>query len=154
MHVLRPLFVFLAFVGVVLIARFLYVSEDFGINEGGYMYGWYRKSNEEEWKQIKVKYQGMEYCSGCHLEQYRALNQSPHAIIQCENCHGTAIDHPSDPLKLSIDRSRELCLRCHTYLPYPTSNRANIRGIDPEKHNPGIECSICHNPHKPTGRKI
>jgi len=149
MHVLRPLFVFLAFIAIVLIARFFYVPKDFGIHERGYMYGWYRKSNEEEWKQVKVKYQGMEYCKDCHPENYKNLMESPHAIIQCENCHGPAIDHPSDPLKLSIDRSRELCLRCHTYLPYPTSNRANIRGIDPDNHNPGIECSMCHNPHKP-----
>lgn len=154
MHVLRPLFVFLAFVGIVLIARLIYVPADFGIHERGYMYGWHRKSNEEEWKQVKVKYQGMEYCNGCHPDKNKALMESPHAIIQCENCHGPAIDHPSDPPKLSIDRSRELCLRCHTYLPYPTSNRANIKGIDPERHNPGIECFMCHNPHKPNlGRK-
>ncbi|MCX7794501.1 MAG: cytochrome c3 family protein [Thermodesulfovibrionales bacterium] len=150
MHVLRPLFVFLAFVSLILIVRAFYVPGDFGIHERGYMYGWYRKSNEEEWKAIKIKYQGNEYCSGCHPDQYNSLNSSHHAILQCENCHGPAIDHPTDPLKLSIDRSRELCLRCHTYLSYPTSNRANIRGIDPEKHNPGIECSMCHNPHKPT----
>jgi hypothetical protein len=149
MHVLRPFFVFLAFVTIVLIVRFFYVPKDFGIHERGYMYGWHRKSNEEEWKQVKVKYQGMEYCKDCHPDNYKNLMGSPHAIIQCENCHGPAIDHPLEPLKLSIDRSRELCLRCHTYLPYPTSNRSNIRGIDPDKHNPGIECSMCHNPHKP-----
>jgi hypothetical protein len=50
MHVLRPFFVFLAFVAIVLIVRFFYVPKDFGIHERGYMYGWHRKSNEEEWK--------------------------------------------------------------------------------------------------------
>lgn len=149
MHVLRPLFVFLAFVGIVLIARAIYVPSDFSIHERGYMYGWHRKSNEEEWKQVKVKYQGKEYCQGCHGDKYKDLQSSPHSIIQCENCHGPSLDHPSDPLKLSIDRSRQLCLRCHAFLPYPTSNRANIKGIDPEKHNPDIECSMCHAPHKP-----
>jgi hypothetical protein len=75
--------------------------------------------------------------------------QTPHAIIQCENCHGPAREHPSNPPKLEINKTREQCLRCHFPLPYPTSGRANIRGIDPEKHNPGVECSMCHNPHKP-----
>ncbi len=149
-HVWRPLFVFLAVVVIILIARQFLVPKDFGIHERGYMYGWYRKGNEEDWKKITVKYKSEEYCKDCHKDKYESIMQTPHAIIQCENCHGPAMDHPSDPPKLKIDKSRELCLRCHYPLPYPTSGRANIRGIDPEKHNPGVECSMCHNPHKPT----
>ncbi len=149
-HVWRPLFVFLAVVVIILIARQFLVPKDFGIHERGYMYGWYRKGNEEDWKKITVKYKSEEYCKDCHNDKYESIMQTPHAIIQCENCHGPAMDHPSDPPKLKIDKSRELCLRCHYPLPYPTSGRANIRGIDPEKHNPGVECSMCHNPHKPT----
>ncbi len=149
-HVWRPLFVFLALVVIILIARQFLVPKDFGIHERGYMYGWYRKGNEEDWKKITVKYRSEEYCKDCHNDKYASIMQTPHAIIQCENCHGPAIDHPSDPPKLKIDKSREQCLRCHYPLPYPTSGRANIRGIDPDKHNPGIECVMCHNPHKPT----
>jgi hypothetical protein len=59
------------------------------------------------------------------------------------------MEHPDNPPKLTIDKSREQCLRCHAYLPYPTSGRAVIRGIDPDNHNPGIECISCHNPHNP-----
>ena len=149
-HVWRPLFVALAVVVLILIVRQFLVPKDFGIHERGYMYGWYRKSNEEDWKKITVKYKSEEYCKDCHSDKYQSIMQTPHAIIQCENCHGPALDHPSDPPKLKIDKSRELCLRCHYPRAYPTSGRANIRGIDPEKHNPGIECSMCHNPHKPT----
>lgn len=149
-HVFRPLFVVIGLVGIVLIARLFIVPKDFGVHERGYMYGWYRKSNEEEWKDIKVKYQfNNEFCKDCHGDKYDSLMQSPHAIIKCENCHGPALEHPLNPAKLHIDKSRQLCIRCHTYLPYPTSGRANIRGIDPDKHNPDIECSMCHNPHKP-----
>jgi predicted CXXCH cytochrome family protein len=75
---------------------------------------------------------------------------TPHAIIPCEDCHGPATDHPSDPPKLAIDKSRGLCLRCHSSLPYPTSGRSQIRGIDPDTHNPDVECVMCHNPHKPS----
>ncbi|HEX9021507.1 MAG TPA: cytochrome c3 family protein [Nitrospirota bacterium] len=148
-HVLRPFIVFLGIVALILIARMFFVPRDFGIGERGYMYGWHRKGNEQDWKNFKVKYQGKEYCKDCHTDRYNSINKTPHRIIECEDCHGPAIDHPSDPPKLTIDRSRELCLRCHYPLPYPTSGRSRIRGIDPDTHNPGTECSSCHNPHNP-----
>jgi predicted CXXCH cytochrome family protein len=148
-HVWRPLYVVIGIVILILIARFFYVPHDFGIHERGFMYGWYREGNIEDWKKVKVKYQGRDYCKDCHSDKYESILKSPHAIIQCENCHGPALDHPSDPPKLTIDRSRALCLRCHYPLPYPTSGRAQIKAIDPDKHNPGFECSMCHNPHKP-----
>ncbi len=159
-HVFRPLIVFLGIVALILLARLVLVPKDFGIgpragsdspNEKSYMYGWHRKGNEEDWKKFKVKYQGREYCKDCHADKIASIDKTPHRIIQCENCHGPAIEHPLDPPKLTIDRSRDLCLRCHYPLPYPTSGRAKIRGIDPEKHNPGVECSSCHNPHDPMG---
>ncbi|MFN4132242.1 MAG: cytochrome c3 family protein [Caldimicrobium sp.] len=150
MHIFRPIIVFMGLVVLILIIRAFYVPTDFGIHERGYMYGWYRKSNEEEWKQVQVKFQGMEYCKNCHDDKIRDLMGSSHQIIQCENCHGPAINHPIDPPKLFIDKSRELCLRCHSYLAYPSSDRKNLKGIDPKTHNPDLECSMCHNPHKPT----
>ena len=148
-HVWRPLFVVIGIVVLILLARIVLVPKDFGIGERGYMYAWHRQSNEEEWKQFKVKYQGREYCKDCHIDKYMKTMGTPHKIIQCEGCHGPAIDHPADPPKLAIDRSREQCLRCHFPLSYPTSDRSKIKGIDPDKHNPGMECSTCHNPHKP-----
>ena len=148
-HVFRPLFVIIVIVILILLTRMVLVPKDFGIGERGYMYGWHRLSNEEEWKTFKVKYQGRDYCKDCHPEMFAKIMGSPHRIIQCENCHGPAIDHPSDPPKLVIDRSREHCLRCHFPLVYPSSGRAKIKGVDPDKHNPGTECSTCHNPHKP-----
>lgn len=150
-HVLRPLFVILGFVAVILLVRLFVVPKDFGIWERGYMYGFHRKSNEEDWKAFKVKYKfDNEYCKDCHSDKYDSIMQTAHAIINCENCHGPALDHPSNPPKLAIDRSRAQCLRCHYPLPYPTSARANIRGVDPATHNPDIECSTCHNPHNPS----
>jgi predicted CXXCH cytochrome family protein len=148
-HVWRPLYVVICLVVLVLAVRYFMVPKDFGIYERGYMYGFHRKSDENYWKAFKVKYQfNSEYCRDCHADKYTIM-QTPHAIIQCENCHGPVLDHPSDPGKLTVDKKRELCLRCHFPLSYPTSDRANIRGIDPEKHNPGIACSDCHNPHMP-----
>ena len=149
-HVWRPLYAVICLVVLVLAARYFMVPKDFGIYERGYMYGFHRKSAEDYWKTFKVKYQfNTDYCRDCHAEKY-SIMQTPHAIIHCENCHGPVLDHPSDPEKLSVDKKRELCLRCHLPLSYPTSGRANIRGVDPITHNPGIECSACHNPHMPS----
>ena len=154
-HVLRPLWVVLGLIALVLIARYFYVPKDFGVHERGYMYGWFRAANIEDWKKVTVKYQGSDYCKTCHPEKNESISRTPHALIECENCHGPGLGHPSDLPKLTIDKSRGLCLRCHTSLPYPTSGRANIRGIDPDKHNPDLECVMCHHPHKsaPEGLK-
>jgi len=149
-HVFRPLWAVIGLIVLVLLIRFFYVPKDFGVHERGYMYGWYRKSNIEDWTKVTVKYQGKEYCTACHPDKIESIDRTPHAIIQCENCHGPALEHPSEPPKLAIDRSRDQCLRCHAKLAYPSSGRAQIRGIDPDKHNPDVECVMCHNPHKPS----
>ena len=149
-HVFRPLVVVVGLVCIVLAVRVFYVPKSFGVHERGYMYGWYREANVKEWQDnVKVKYQGREYCSTCHADKLDKINKTPHSIIQCENCHGPAFDHPNDPPKLVIDRTREHCLRCHAKLPYPSSGRSKIRGVDNDSHNPGMDCSGCHNPHSP-----
>ena len=149
-HVWRPLFVVLAIVGAILLARTLVVPDDFGVQERGYMYGWHRKSNEAEWQKYPVKYKTAKVCIECHQDKYNDIKDSPHAIISCENCHGPNYDHPKDPLGLTIDRSRELCIRCHAYLPYKDNIRGKIPGIDPQKHYPQAVCIMCHYPHNPT----
>ncbi len=148
MHVLRPLYVFLALAAVIFLAGTAVVPRDFGIHERGYMYGWFREGNIQDWKNVQPKYRGRDDCRDCHAGAAQEVQSSPHKIIECEDCHGPAREHPSEPPKLSIDRSRALCLRCHAYLAYPTSQRSQIKGIDPEEHNPGAECAGCHNPHQ------
>lgn len=149
MHVLRPLALVVALVVIVLVARLFLVPADFGIQERGYTYGWHRQSDEDFWASSQVKYRGSTYCQGCHGQQHAAAAAALHAAIECENCHGPAVDHPSQPPKLQVDRGRELCLRCHARLPYSQTDRQSIKGIPPETHNAGIACVTCHNPHSP-----
>jgi len=147
-HVWRPLFVALGIVALILILRVFLVPSDFGIHERGYMYGWYRKSNEAEWQKVTVKYKNSEACKECHEHNYNDIKESPHTNIGCENCHGP-MGNPEDPIGLKIDRSRQLCLRCHLRLPYAASDRGGLRGINPDTHNSGAECVMCHVPHNP-----
>lgn len=153
-HVLRPVLVVIAFIVILVIVRQIYVPSDFGVHARGYTYGWYRAGSIGDWKEVEVKYQGKQSCQPCHRQEYAHISDQPHSIIQCENCHGPAKDHPTDPPKLVIDRSRALCLRCHAKLLYPSSARSVIRGIDPKTHNPGFECVRCHIPHQPDLRYL
>ncbi|BCS56003.1 cytochrome c3 family protein [Geobacter sp. SVR] len=148
-HVLRPLYVALALVGFILFVRKLLVPVDFGIYERGYMYGWHRKSNEAEWKGVRIKYKTDKGCRDCHRDKYEEISKSGHSIISCENCHGPRYEHPKDPPGLTVDRSRGLCVRCHAHIPYMTGGRGDIPGIDPEKHYPQAECVMCHLSHNP-----
>jgi len=155
-HVLRPLWVAIAFVALILLARYVLVPKDFGVQGESFTFNFHRASNVEEWKDSKrglpaVKYLGKEVCTDCHDEKASSLESSPHAIIQCENCHGPGRDHPEteNPATMTIDRSRGLCLRCHADLGYANTNRADIPAIDSNEHNVDSECVECHNPHNP-----
>ncbi len=140
----------IAIVVLVLAVRAFYVPKDFGIQGRGYTFGFHRLSNEQEWKNFPAKFKSSNYCKECHEEKVASLESSQHGMIPCENCHGAAFDHPNNPEKLPIDRSRDLCIRCHSKLVMPSSGRNDIPGIDPATHNAGIECAECHNPHNPS----
>jgi predicted CXXCH cytochrome family protein len=143
-----------------IVARIIIVPSFEAVN-GDYRYQWHRVSNEQEWKDVKVKYQGGSYCKGCHADQDAAVAASVHEKVQCENCHGAAFNHPENPKKLSIERGRGLCLRCHSSLPYRPApynellvkeNRpqpvTTLKMINVDEHNPDMECVSCHDPHR------
>jgi predicted CXXCH cytochrome family protein len=154
-HVWRPFYVVLAFVALLLVFRHFYVPRDFGSGKLGFMYSYHRKSNEGEWKNQPSKYgisgreKMHEFCQDCHSQEVSIRSEKLHGIIPCENCHGPVLNHPEAPEKLIVDLSRELCLRCHTSLPYTTSERKRIPGIAPLGHYPQETCVRCHNPHNP-----
>jgi predicted CXXCH cytochrome family protein len=149
-HFWRPLLVVVLALVVVLVVRTIYIPGDFGIH-GSFTYNFYRQANVGEWQSVSVKYQGREYCRTCHQHNYDLIMASPHSVIQCEDCHGPGIGHPETVKKLTPGNSRQLCWRCHIYLPYPGSGRSVVPGIEPNApHAPlGMECYSCHNPHQP-----
>jgi hypothetical protein len=150
-HVLRPLWVALAFVALILLARYILVPKDFGVHGESFTYNYYRESNVDDWKNFPVAYRGREVCMECHDDKGEKLLASPHSILQCENCHGPGTDHPEteNPENITIDTSRALCIRCHADLGYTGINRSTIPGIDPDEHNVDSECVECHDSHNP-----
>lgn len=148
-HVLRPAGVAIGLIATILVARIFLVPDDFGIHGQNFTYGFHRLSNIQEWKDFPVKYQGREYCEECHEENFAALNSSSHQNVECENCHGPAAGHPESIEFLPLDKTRELCLRCHAFLDYPNSDRGELVSIVNRTHRRRDECVECHNPHDP-----
>jgi len=148
-HVLRPLWVAIGLVGAILIARVFLVPEDFGVHGKSFTYNFYRLGSIQDWKDFPVKYKGRDYCERCHEERVAEVASSPHAAIECENCHGPGTGHPREIKKLPINTAREHCLRCHALLDYPNNGRSVVPGIVAEKHMRKRECAKCHNPHNP-----
>jgi len=152
-HVYRPLFAAILLVALILTARQIIVPSDFGVHDGAkgksFTYNFYRADAVNDWKKWPVSYKGRDYCKECHEENYNKITKSKHKIIQCENCHGPATNHPDNPEKLTIDRSRALCLRCHAELAYPGSHRADLPHMSPDEDDPAKTCVDCHNPHNP-----
>ena len=153
-HVLHPLWVTIALVVLVLLARMFFVPDDFGVHGRNFTYGFHRLSNISEWQAFPVKYLGEDSCIECHAEKVQANNGNVHKNIQCENCHGAAVGHPDEVEALAIDESRELCLRCHQQLDYPHSARDTVIAVDGAKHRRRRACSKCHDPHQPAEDEI
>ena len=148
-HVLHPLWVGLGVVGLIILGGRFLVPDDFGVHGRNFTYGYHRLGSEQDWKDFPVKYQGRESCTECHEENVQLNSGSVHAPVQCENCHGPAVNHPGSDQSLTVDTSRELCLRCHAYLGYENSNRGAMPSIVDRTHRRRRECSKCHDPHNP-----
>lgn len=149
-HVLHPLWVTIALIAALLIAKELFVPDDFGVHNESFTYSYHRLGNIQEWKDFPVSYQGRDSCTECHRTNVRTVRRSPHRRIECENCHGPAGNHPDDVEFLPRNTERELCLRCHAHLEYPNSARAEIPPVKDRLHHRRKECAECHNPHNPT----
>ena len=148
-HVLHPLWVGLGVVGLIILGGRFLVPDDFGVHGRNFTYGYHRLGSEQDWKDFPVKYQGRESCTECHEENVQLISGSVHAPVQCENCHGPAVNHPGSDQSLTVDTSRELCLRCHAYLGYAHSDRGAMPSIVDRTHRRRRECSKCHDPHNP-----
>jgi predicted CXXCH cytochrome family protein len=148
--------VVISIVGVAgLIGARMIIAPSFTAVNNDYRYQWHRVANEQEWKDFKVKYQGNAYCKDCHSDQAGKVAASVHAKVQCENCHGPAVEHPDKLPKLVVDKGRNSCLRCHASLPYRPvvyaelpKGTIQLKMINPDEHNSEVQCADCHDPHK------
>lgn len=144
-HLLMVALAFLAVIAAFLVARRLLTPKTFG------KLGHYRAAAVDEVKAKPVKYAGQEDCAMCHETQARMKRAAGHRGLSCETCHGPLAAHIEDPsaaqpVKPSGSEAREFCLVCHGK---DASRPAAFPQVSAEEHNPGLACSLCHNPHGP-----
>jgi len=107
---------------------------------------------------IEADYVGSDACSTCHGEIHDAWNETRHApAVGCESCHGPASQHVAtmSPEFVVVDRSAELCGRCHSRNNGTTIEAAGgfIKAQQQYNewrataHGRVMQCAKCHDPH-------
>ncbi len=108
----------------------------------------------------QAQYAGAESCKDCHKEIYSSWETSAHwqqtykeggiAKHGCEDCHGAAASHVSDPTdtsKLFLFKNasaKEIdarCLECHA------GGTQHMNAINSVHGKNGVSCIACHSPH-------
>jgi hypothetical protein len=82
----------------------------------------YNEMDAEE----KAKYVGVAKCKMCHLKQYKAWKESPHAKA-LERLKGKEVESP-------------ICLKCHT----TGFGKGGFRSVKETPKLAGVGCEACH----------
>lgn len=144
----RAGFLLFVVVTIFLLIRQAAVPKSFG------QYGYYRGDNVEEWVSLPQNFaQGNPDCTTCHQPEVLQTGQSAHSQMDCQSCHGPLLTHvknPKQPLPKVIGNA-ELCGACHREL----IGRARdlVPTVKLGQHSGGLDCSRCHDPHKPLPTK-
>ena len=137
---------------------FFFLVRGFLLPQSFGKYGFYRGDNVEEQMDKPVKFVPKDVCGQCHPDILAQNQKGPHTKIQCQSCHDALpvhVDLEKGEIvgKMPIQKTAQLCLRCHNKLP---SRPKNFPQIDIEEHlkgNPKVHdpevCFNCHSPHNP-----
>ncbi|TDA70144.1 MAG: hypothetical protein D9V47_02545 [Clostridia bacterium] len=140
---------FRAFLLVVAIVIVFFVARDLATPASFGQYGYYRGQNVNDWATREVAFSGgSTTCQACHQDKHEAWAAGPHAGINCESCHGPAAAHPANPgqVRPEVPAGREFCALCHDI---NVARAKAVQQVDVAQHNPGPDCTTCHNPHRP-----
>ena len=144
-HLVRVAGVFVLVISAFLAARHFLVPQTFG------RYGHYRAAAADEMAVLPLRHAGEAACLGCHAKQAKEKAGGGHRGVHCESCHGALAAHARDPkavkaVKPGEAEMRVFCGRCHSR---NISRPAKFPQQDLARHNPGVPCSQCHQPHSP-----
>jgi hypothetical protein len=140
----RLALLFALFIALFFVVRFLLLPESFG------EFGHYRGQSLVENQEVVPKFAGEKACSECHQELADLKASGVHWSVSCETCHGPGLAHvrSTDSIApVEVPKGREFCALCH--LLNAARTRADIVQISLETHQPGENCTHCHNPHEP-----
>ncbi|MEK7274898.1 MAG: cytochrome c [Candidatus Desantisbacteria bacterium] len=157
-HLTRGMGLALLVIIIFTIVRTIVVPDSFG------KYGYYRAEAVSDEMSIHPLYQGAEACKKCHEPRHKEWSSGKHGGVNCEDCHGAAMDHVTKTCSatdtvaakktITVNQTKELCLQCHLQLSGRPDKSAAIPQpqINIEKHLKGkkeTQCFKCHNPHHP-----
>jgi hypothetical protein len=150
-HIWRIFLLVFFGIGAFMVGRLLFVPKTFGL------YGPYRGANVAEQRAFPVIVQEPESCDPCHADEILLVKSHGHKTMICDNCHiptGTHVKNDDKAADMGINRSFELCLRCHQKL---AARPGSFPQIDAVEHLTQFKmalsdtvCLVCHKPHDPT----
>lgn len=141
-HMVRMACIFLAGIGLFLVARATLVPDDFG------EWGHYRSGAVADNAAKHPNFAGRAACADCHGDVVELKAAGAHANLGCEGCHGALATHVADPDKVKPKRpvATTLCPVCHQ------KNVAKPKAfpqVDAAEHSGGEACDSCHPAHSP-----
>ena len=141
-HLVRMACIFVAGLGVFLVARATLVPDDFG------KWGHYRAGAVAANADKPLRHAGRAACADCHSDVVEVKAAGAHAKLGCEGCHGPLAAHAGDPdtVKPVKPAAATLCPVCHQ------ANVAKPEGfpqVDAKEHSGGEACDSCHQAHSP-----
>jgi hypothetical protein len=141
-HLVRMAALFLAGLGVFLVARVLLVPKDF------HELGHFRTGALADNMARPIAFAGREACESCHSDIVSERQGSRHSAIGCEACHGALAQHAEDPGRGKAVRpdARKVCFVCHRA---DTAKPKTFKQVNPQEHMGDAPCTSCHKPHHP-----
>ena len=90
-------------------------------------------------------------CNACHRGIWSQKQVSPHASLECSNCHQAPKEHSANPRAYEVAKPKQnvTCETCHA-----KGTEASSTGpkVDAD-HSGRYLCWDCHYPHFPEGKK-
>jgi len=134
---------FLAFIGLFLIVRYLLIPDSFG------QFGHYRGASLLDNESHDMVHASRAQCYECHEDIKDKLDNDVHADLSCLTCHGPGLSHVDNPEADNIikESGRQFCGRCHhinAARPLDVVYQVDIK----THHIETDDCIECHNPHQ------
>jgi hypothetical protein len=156
-HIWRAVLLLVLVAIAAIVGRHFMVPASFGDK------GFYRYDSLAEFMSKPVIHGDVDSCRSCHQAAFDTEKKGKHTSVSCEVCHGPLAAHARDNAKFAdaqIDRSHNLCLKCHQKLrakpeKYPqieaTEHLVKNGAISEGEPIPEGACIACHDPHSPGG---
>ncbi len=112
-HIIRAVLLLVLVAVAFVFVRHFAIPESFG------EHGHFRYDSVEEHAAENPVHGTPEMCAECHDEEAEILTEGKHGSVSCEVCHAPLGFHVSGERKVGdmpMQRSYELCLRCHQAL--------------------------------------